>query len=293
MGEMADKMQALVNEDHREGDGGDGVVAPPGTGRETVPPPAAEPSNTEHGRQGPPETIPYSRFAEVNSRLNDLKDYETLKELGIEPDSAVRLANFEAAYSQDPRGVTSQLIDNLQDLPAETKTAIKSLLASRAAAAAGNGDGARGNGDGGDTIELPEDVRKQLAYVDEIRAEREETDRQQRLDLVIRHWDQLDEADQLKTPPKTQLTFIQAAAARGGYETLEQLAEAARNDLLEYRESALGDVVQTRVAGAPRTVPGSATAPSPATEFKDFGAANKQILADIAAGRLPGIEQES
>jgi hypothetical protein len=108
---------------------------------------------------------------------------------------------------------------------------------------------------------------------------------------VGRHWNSLDEQDGLDVPERTQLVWIQAAAGRQGYETLEQMAETARAMYLEDRDASLGSVVQTRDAGTPRTVPGGATAPTPPEKFKDFGAANKQILADIREGRLPGITE--
>ena len=284
MGEMADRMQAQI-----EADGGlEGDAAVPGTGTadDTTTPRG---DNTDNGRGGPPETIPYSRFQEVNSRYQALKGYEELEQYGIEPDSAVRLANFEAAYAQDPKGIISTLIDNQQDLSEEQKTVMKQLLATGDAPAGAQGVDGEGNGE----TAIPPEVAQRLAQVDQIMQERAEAESQQRLDHVVRHWNGLDEQDGLDVPERTKLVWISAAAGRGGYQTLEELAEAARTSYLEDRDHSLGSVVQSRDTGTPRTVPGSAAAPSPPEEFKDFGAANKQILADIKAGRLPGIEQES
>lgn len=284
MGEMADRMQQRI-----EADGGlEGEAAVPGTGMEEPADDTPRGDNTDTSRQGPPETIPYSRFQEVNSRYQDLKDYETLREYGIEPDSAVRLASFEAAYIEDPRGTINSLIESQQDLSDETKAAMRELLQASARA------GAQDDGDEGEErTALPPEVAERLAYVDQLRQRDAEVESQQRLDIVVRHWDGLDKQDDLDVPERTKLVWISAAASRGGYETLEQLAEAARDSYLEDRDHSLGSVVQSRSTGAPRTVPGSGAAPSPPEEFKDFGAANKQILADIKAGRLPGIEQES
>jgi len=183
MGEMADRMQAQI-----EADGGlEGAAAVPGTGMEDQSRSPAGAENADNQRGGPPETIPYSRFQEVNTRYQDLKQYEALEQYGIEPDSAVRLANFEAAYVQDPKGIINTLIDSQQEL-----------------------------------------------------------------------------------------------------------SEAARQSYFEDRDHTLGSAIRSRDTGTPRSVPGSAAAQAaPPEEFKDFGAANKQILADIKAGRLPGIEQES
>jgi hypothetical protein len=282
VGEMADKMAARIAE---EGglDEPDGGAAPvPGTGTGGQDDPSAGTENADKGRQGPPESIPYSRFQSVNSQLNELKPYAQLAEYGIEADDALRLANFEATYVNDPRGTISSLIDSQQDLSEETKAAMKSLLAATPSA------GAQGDDDEGkDEAALPADVRERLAYVDQLMQRDQQADSNARLDVVVRHWDGLDKQDDLEVPERTKLVYIQAAAGHEGYETLEQLGEAARAMYLEDRDATLGTVVQSRGTGTPRTVPGSGAAPAPPEKFKDFGAANKQILADIREGRLP------
>jgi hypothetical protein len=155
--------------------------------------------------------------------------------------------------------------------------------------------GAQGDQEeGNDGAVIPPEVAQRLAYVDELRAREAQVESQQRLDLVVRHWDGLDEQDKLDVPERTKLVWIASAASNGAaFETLEQLAEAARGAYLEDRDHSLGSAVRSRDTGTPRSVPGGAAAPSPPEEFKDFGAANKQIMADIKAGRLPGIEMES
>jgi hypothetical protein len=282
---MADRMAAQIEQDG--GLEGDAAAPGTGTGDPTGDTPAGA-ENTDTGRQGPPESIPYSRFQEVNGRYNELKQYEQLAEYGIEPDSAVRLASFEAAYVEDPKGIISSLIDSQQDLPEETKAAMRELLRQESTAGA-QGDQEEGTGE----AVIPPEVAQRLAYVDQLRARDAEVESQQRLDLVVRHWDGLDEQDSLDVPERTKLVWIASAAGQGGYETLEQLAEAARGAYLEDRDHSLGSAVRSRETGTPRSVPGGTAAPSPPEEFKDFGAANKQIMADIKAGRLPGMEQES
>lgn len=292
MSGMAQEMAARIAADGGLGGEGDpeaGAAAVPGTGSggdDTTP--SAGTENTETGRGGPPESIPYSRFQEVNSQYQSLKEYEQLAEMGIEADSALRLANFEAAYVSDPKGIISSLIDNQEDLTDEAKTAMKSLLSQEPTRAGAGGDDEEGEGD----VTLPADVQERLAYVDELRSREAQAESQQRLDHVVGHWNGLDEQDGVSVPERTKLVWIQATAARGGFETLEQLSEAARAAYYEDRDQSLGSVVRPS-AGAPRTVPGSAAAAAPAEEFKDFKSANKQILADIREGRLPGIEQES
>lgn len=287
MGEMADRMQRMIAEEGGEGPDG-GAAAAPGTGTEDIEPDApAGAENTDISRQGPPESIPYSRFQEVNQRYQQLKDYEQLAEYGIEADSALRLANFEASYVSDPKGTISNLIDNQQDLSAEDKAAMKALLSREVSPAGARGD----DDDGEDGPALPADVVERLRYVDELRAREEAQASQTQLDHVVRHWDGMDKQDELDVPERTKLVWIQAAAGRGGYQSLEELAETARTMFLEDRDVSLGSVVQSRGTGTPRTVPGGAAAPAPPEEFKSFGDANKQIMADIAAGRLPGMNE--
>src|SRR6516225_12362712 len=164
MGEMADRMQAQI-----EADGGlEGAAAVPGTGMEDQSRSPAGAENADNQRGGPPETIPYSRFQEVNTRYQDLKQYEALEQYGIEPDSAVRLANFEAAYVQDHKGIINTLIDSQQDLSDETKAAMRSLLSQEADRA-----GAQGQGEGEEKAVIPPEVAQRLQQVDQIIAERE------------------------------------------------------------------------------------------------------------------------
>jgi hypothetical protein len=286
VGEMADRIAAQMAADSEGGDPAEpGAAAAPGTGNDDPQVSSAGTENTGD-RSGPPESIPYSRFQEVNSRYQALKEYEALEEYGIEPDSAVRLANFEAAYVSDPKGIISSLIDNQQDLSEEQKTVMKQLLTTEAPAGA-QGDDEEGKGE----VALPPDVVERLKYIDQLQAREQEAASNAQLDHVVDHWNGLDKQDNLEVPERTQLVWIQAAAGRGGYETLEQLAEVARGMYLEDRDASLGSVVQSRDTGTPRTVPGGAAAPAPPEKFADFGAANKQILADIRAGRLPGIEE--
>lgn len=281
MGEMADKMAAAI-----AADGDPDAAAAPGTGNGDVPDAPAAADTPDSQRQGPPESIPYSRFQEVNTKYQELKAYEQLAELGIEPDSAVRLASFESSYVSDPKGTIGFLIDSQQDLSEEHKAALKALLSTEAPA------GAQGDDlEAGDRTALPPDVQERLAYIDELRArdQREASDAQ--LQHVVRHWGDLDKQDDLEIPDRTKLVYIQAVAGRGGFETLEQLAEAARGMYLEDRDVQLRGAVQSRDTGTSRTVPGGAAVSSPPEKFADFGAANKQIMADIRAGRLPGVEE--
>jgi len=266
-----------------------------GTGGEPIPQqqpttPSAGTINTDgQPNAGAPDTIPYSRFQEVNSRLQTLRPYETLMQMGIEPDSAVRLASFEQAYIQDPVGTLSAMVDQ-QDLPDAQKTALKALLHSQQDAALTDDQG-----DDGDTPKLPDEVMEAVTWVREQRQERESADVQDRLDLMVRHWQQQDEQDGVKgTTERQRLLYIQQAAGSGTqFQTLEQLAEAARTSFLEDRDSNLGSAVtQTRGTGGPLAVPSGGLPPTEPVVPKSMKEARALIQADIAAGRFPDLQPE-
>jgi hypothetical protein len=247
-------------------------------------PPAGE-SNTD--TRGTPDAIPYSRFQEVNSQLQQLRPYQELQTLGIEPDSAVRLANFEQAYMQDPRGTLAAMIDQ-QDLPESQKTALKTLLASQVAADAAGADGAD---EDGETTRLPAEVTEAVGYIRELRDKEAERDSQQRLDHVVGHWQQLDEKDGVQASVRQRLIYVQSAAGSGRqFQTLEELSEAARAMWLEDRDANLGAAVQRRASGTPFAIPSGGIPPTePLPPPKNMSEARKRIQADIAAGRLPDL----
>jgi hypothetical protein len=265
-----------------------------GEGQPTPTAPVTSPagvSNADDGSQtGPPETIPYSRFSEVNGRLRDLQPYEVLQTMGIDPDSAVRLASFEQEYMRDPRGTLSALIDQQSDLPDSQKTALKALLDPSGSV----GDVARtpeGNGD--DPVQLPAEDRELLDWARNARSRESEQESQARLDLVVRHWQQQDERDGITVPPRQRLLYIQGAAGSGQqFQTLEQLSDAARAQFLEDRDLTLGSAVTHRGTGTPRTVPSGGLPPTPPIVPRTMGEARKLIEADIKAGRLPDLSPE-
>ena len=295
MGNMASEIQRRIEEDGGAGLAGEGAAAS-GTGetQATQQQSSAGTQNADTAAAGgTSQTIPYSRFQEVNSQLQELRPWRQVQEMGIEPDSAVRLANFERAYLQDPEGVVSSLVDQL-DLPDEAKTAIKEHLGAQAE---GDVDGAgQASNEGQQTPPaLPEEVQQDLQFVRQLREERATHEQQQRLDVVVSHWDALDKESGFSVPEKTKLTYIMAVAPRGNYQTLEEMAEAARAEYLEQRELDLGSAVAPRrAAGSGLTVPGGA-AQTPASEGfrpRSFKDANNAVLADIAAGRLPSLTPE-
>jgi len=250
-------------------------------------------SNTDGQTGQTPDTIPYSRFTEVNSRLQAMRPWEQIAAqyatMGIEPDSAVRLASFEQAYIQDPVGTLSAMIDQ-QDLPDAQKTALKALLSSQQ-------DGALSTepSDDSQAPKLPDEVMEAVGWVREQRQAANDADIQSRLDFLVRHWQQRDEQDGVQgTTERQRLLYIQSAAGSGTqFSTLEELADAARTSFLEDRDSNLGSAVsQRRATGGPLAVPSGGLPPTQPIVPKTMKEARAMIDADIAAGRFPDLQPE-
>ncbi len=291
MSSMADQMAARMGIESPAGD------PAPGNGTEpnvTPPPPAAEPSTTDTGGSNVPETIPYARFKEVNDRLSSYRD---LEQFGYDADSLRRLASFEQQYLTDPVGTWASLADNL-DLPQELKDALAQHLAGDATPEPGP---AGGNGsEEKPTLELPPEVQKRLDYVDRLQAEREESDRMAQLDRVVEAWDNLDRQDQFAVGDehrddyeRMKLMAISATAGSGvTYNSVDELAAAARQAVMGFRSSVLGEAVQRTVrGGSPAPLPGGGSAPAPPVRFGSLKDANRAIAAAIERGELPGTQR--
>jgi hypothetical protein len=220
--------------------------------------------------------------------MRDLEQrWGVLDEYGIEPDSAVRLASFEAAYMQDPKGTISSMVDQL-DLPDSQKGAVKALLMQESAVAQATPPA----DDGQTPAALPAEVTEAIQWIRDERANREAQESQGRLDHVVSHWRSLDQQDNIQVPDRQRLMYIQTAAAAGGFTTLEQLAENARNAWLEDRDVNLGGVVQRPRTGSPLAVPSGGVPLTPPAAPRTMAEARKLIEADIAAGRLPDLKGE-
>ncbi|RPJ55690.1 MAG: hypothetical protein EHM23_25415 [Acidobacteria bacterium] len=284
MSGMAEEIQRQI-----EQDGGAGLA--PGSA-ETPPAeqaPAAGPSTTETpGQQGPPESIPYARFKEVNDRLGELRGYEELAQYGYDPDSLGRLAAFEAQYMTDPIATVARMVEDL-DVPQEVKDQWTSLAGQPAGSSTPSSapEGGATPAEPTDQSTLPPDVQEKLRWIDQKQAEEAQNANEAVLDSVISHWDSLDREAQLETPKHVQLAFISAAAAGGGFTNTQQLAELARGQLMSYRDSTLGSVVGSGRAGGAPALPGGGPAAPELPNFTDLRDASKQALADIQAGRLP------
>jgi hypothetical protein len=295
-GEAAAAMAAAIDADGGAGlpDGGAGAAPGADGGSQAAPPapPAGESNADIAGRGGAPDTIPYARFKEVNDSLTSLKGFEPLIEFGYDPDSLGRLAAFEQQYIADPVGTWASMTDNI-DLPQELKDAVAQHLESvrgNGASGAGRADG-EPSGDAKPTLELPDDVKQKLEYVDRLAAKEAEAERNAQLDRVVSHWDELDKQDGLETPKDLQFRMIAAMAGSGQqFNTIEDLAAAAREPIIGYRSSVLGGAVRTGRTGAPLAVPGGASAPAGPVQFKNIRDATKAAEEAMKRGELPGIQ---
>lgn len=291
MSGMADEMARRI-----EADGGAEAAlaaardAGGSEGTEGVPPapapPAAAPLNTDTGADGrTPETIPYGRFKEVNDQLAELRPYSEFTKLGYDPDSLGRLVNFEASYQQDPTGTVAFLVDNL-DLPSGVKGAVRTLLTNEGTPPAGDGGGTPDEDDTGQ--QMSAEMKEALEYYRERKA-RDETDASnQQLDTALGHWNKLDAEDKIETPRHIQLMAISSVAGSGQFATIEDLANAARATIVDYRDNLLGSAVVPRNrGGSPPAVPPGPPAAPEQPKFSSLKEASKAALEDMKAGRLP------
>jgi hypothetical protein len=256
--------------------------------------PSAGTQNTETTPTGEPGPIPYARFKEVNDRLAAVRGYEELNQLGYDPDSLGRLAQFEAQYIRDPKTTIASLVDGLEDLPPEHRAAINQYLGiDESGSDPGRGASSE---DGSDLSGLSPEDKETLQWARERRAtEKQQADdkvTQDRLDVVVNAWKAQDSEEEIKTPPDHRvLAFISAAAARGGFGNLNELADMARSDWLDERERVLQDAYQgsRRDGTLPPALPGSAANAAPPQKARTLSEASKLARAAMERGELPPI----
>lgn len=244
----------------------DGAVAP-GTGETPgdPPDPSAETLNTDNDQGGgPPETIPYPRFKEVNDQLAELRGFKQLKDVGYDADSLRQLAEFEASFRASPVETWFAIADQIQELPSAVREVVRQHLS---ASDTTNAPAKPGDDTAGKEGEVPEWAKPLLTKVDEVtgklsqREEREAEDARQRsLDGMIAKWKKLDEESGLKKSADEahMLTFIMAHANTSQDKSLDEILESARAEWLAIREDAVGSELLPGGTNVPRTVPGSA-----------------------------------
>jgi len=219
--------------------------------------PSAGTLNSDTGQtDGPPDTIPYSRFKEVNDELSGLKPYRDLQSLGYDADSLRQLAEFEAGFQADPVKTWLTVADNIEQLPPELKEQIKRHLG----APDGGSTSAAATQDDGQP-EWAKSLSQKVDGLSQVEADRQAREAQEAnnrlLDNVISGWRKLDEENGLSSiDERKMLTFIVGHARSS--ESPEALLTNARNEWLELREESLGSAIKPGGnAGAPRSVPGS------------------------------------
>ena len=231
-------------------EGAESIAPAPGTGDgEAQTPPAAEPKTTD--TSGPPETIPYGRFKEVNDAL---RPYKELEEFGYSPDDLRQLAEWDAAFQNDPAGTWLEIAKQL-DMPDEVKEAIMRHQE------ASTTDSAPVTPPGEKPKEGEQEEEKPPAWAQEILDWKRETDKadedaafDEMLTGVVSWWKEEDKKQGISTPDEQMLSLIIAHSAKGGYDTIEKLQDAARKDRLSLREADLKPI--TELPRSPTPVPG-------------------------------------
>ncbi len=244
----------------------------PGTGEVedlsgTDPDESAGTENTEG--QGPPETIPYSRFKEVNDRL---RGYRDLEELGYDADSLHRLVAWETEFLEDPAQFWMTLASSIDNMPDAVKEAIVAAQnGTTPSPAAPNTPEPPTAGSSSD--EMPEWARELAAKVDGLvekdtktEAQKAEARRQSLIDKVLNEWQAIDEREEIPSlGVAAKLAIINQVAQDTNIRTIEQLVEAARAHQLEYHTAVLQATRSKKPGGAPRPVPGTGAGSAPST----------------------------
>jgi hypothetical protein len=218
-------------------------------------------SNTDRSAAGPPDTIPYTRFKEVNEKYQELKQFEQLQELGYTADSLQGLAEFEASLYTDPAETWLSLGERLDDLPQDVKDVIARHRDGNAGAAGEESIAPNPQAVGDSPPAWAEPL---LDDYQDRQVQAEDAARRQTLDSILGKWDQADKDEGIReTPVSVKLSFIAAHAGQGTSE--EEILQAARTAAMAYRNDILGnESVPGPLAGggSPRPVPPSGAPPS-------------------------------
>lgn len=257
-----DPITALLYTLETTPDGGGAPVA--GTGENTgasAPDSSAGTQNTDTGQGGgTPETIPYSRFKEVNDKYSSLRPFEELQTLGYDADSLRQLAEFEAGFLADPVSTWVRIAGGIENLPPDLKEAVQRHMGG--SSSGDNGSSASKSQDGEDEPASVKELREKLNRLEETEVQRQQREASEAsnrmLDNVLASWRAADEEAGVKSPSEDRmLTFI-AAHARGATNP-QDIVERARGEYLALREEALSSAIPQPGgnAAAPRPVPAS------------------------------------
>jgi hypothetical protein len=265
----------------------------PGTGEiKETPTPVADPSaetlNADTSQSGPPESVPYARFKEVNDRLTKLKPYAQLEDIGYDPDSLGQLAAFEQSYVQDEVGTLQTLVKKSEVLTDEQKEGMIAALE-------GNIDA-----DEVERMSTTPPSEEEIPSWGKPLIEERETRQQQKaqedankfLEGIMTKWDEADVADKsVPTPKSVKLAFIAANAPHAT--SVDQLIGVCRQLTKEYETSILTGAVTPASGGLsgslPKAVPGSGVPVPTPTPLKDLKSATAAAQSAIEAGLLPPV----
>jgi hypothetical protein len=256
-----------------------------GTG-ETESPDAGQPAgalNTDTaGEGGTPETIPYSRFKEVNDSYRRLAPFEELAEAGYDADSLRQLAEFEAGFKADPVSTWFAIAQQVEGIPTEVKELAQQHLTGSGGSPAGSNDTTPAlQGDSQEGSGEPEWARAQREEIARLKAanaareEREFAEANDRLlNGIMDSWKTADQNAGIDPPDERKmLTFIMAHAR--GSNSVEEILENARGEYMELREEMLGSAIKPGAnLGAPLSVPSGSAPVNTAGEPKTLAEAS-------------------
>lgn len=274
----------------------------PGTEEPATPevtPPSDETLNADT-RGTTPESVPYSRFKEVNDARRSLEEavapIAELEQLGYPVAELQRLVQWETEFAQDPVQAWLSTARSIENLPDAVKEAIAALDGAAPTTTPQSTEPPGSEPKPAEPAEVPEWAQKIIDR--EAAREQQEQEAAERaqaeaakaagaaaLESITEAWKEMDEKDGIKTPEKTMLAHIISASRHT--ETPEEALAMARADWLATREETLTSVVSRPTLGV-RPVPGSgsghqpAQPPRPARTLKD---ASK--LAKVTWGEQP------
>lgn len=222
--------------------------------------PSAGTENADKGTQGPPESIPYSRFKEVNDAL---RPYKELEGVGYNAAELQRLVEWEQHYSANPEEAWLNLASTL-DLPQEVKDAIVAAQGGEvsptdtpAKAQAGSDD----EGEEDDDSKEPPEWAKPLIedYMNRRTTEAQEASNRV-LDGILASWDKLDADEGITIPDDKKESYqayrlsLIAGNARGAKDPTEIL-QRARGNALAARDVTLSTAIRRPGESGPQSVP--------------------------------------
>lgn len=256
-----------------------GTGTPPETAPPDTPPAEAQKSDTSEPSGGPPDSVPYSRFKEVNDQLRSFKE---LEQLGYDADSLRQLAQWGAQFDQNPvdswMAVANELGD---DLPADVREAIAAHLGVQEQTQPQQSDQ---DGNGGEPPTWAQELKQRL---DERDAADERAARAEILDGLVSKWKEADVKAGIRSIPDERIyTYISGNAPNATNE--DELFDLARKEYMDTREFILqGSVVKPGDPRAPVTVPGSGAPVQEAPPRpKTLAEASAAAMADLQAGQL-------